>query len=139
VQRLLGAYDLPLNGMVALLEIPLLGHRRQGLRNGTLACLLPAVFLVGEQASLAAAGAESGGVHAGGLHYHCELAGSVSALRFLLRGRDHLPLQPPGLPSLVEGDYEDAQFPGDFRHALAVGRAHPTSDTSLDGTAVRTH
>lgn len=62
-----------------------------------------------------------------------------SARRFPLGGRHHLRLQSPGLSPLVERDHVDAPFLGDRRHALAVGRAHPTADISLDGFAERTH
>jgi hypothetical protein len=33
----------------------------------------------------------------------------------------------------------DPKLLGDLRHALAVGRAHPAADISLDGLAVTTH
>jgi hypothetical protein len=49
------------------------------------------------------------------------------------------PLQPPGLPPLVEGDHVDAQLLRYSGHALPVRRAHPPSDISLDRIAVTTH
>jgi len=55
---------------------------------------------------------------------------------FLLGGRLHLPLEPPGLAPLVEGDYVDAQLLGVLRQALVMGRPHPPSHISLDGLAV---
>ena len=43
--------------------------------------------------------------------FDVEIKGSgAPALRILLRCRHHLPLQPPGLPPVVEGDYVNAQL-----------------------------
>jgi hypothetical protein len=50
-----------------------------------------------------------------------------------------LPLNPPGLALLEEGDPMNAQLLVDLSHALEARRAHPMSHISLDGLAVRTH
>ena len=119
-QLLLESLDLTLVLGAELLQLLLLsrldklaGLRLQGdhwLVVGILGCLPPALHLLGEQTSLAAVGAELGGIEASSLQHHRELVSGAPTLRVLLGCRYHLSLQPPGLPLFVEGDHVDAQL-----------------------------
>ena len=70
----------------------------------------PAAHLLREEAMLPAVGAEFGGIQASRLKQHRELVGGAPALWFSLGCRHHLSLQPPELPSFVEGDHVNAQL-----------------------------
>ena len=102
----------------------LIGYRLQFRGNGVLVGLAPAVHLLGEQAALAAVPTHFCRIQASGFEHNRELIGRAQPLRDLLAGRHHLPLQPPGLAPLVEGDRVNPRSLGDFGHSLAMGRRH---------------
>jgi len=64
----------------------------------------PAVHLLREQTPLTAVPTQFSRVQTGRFQHHRELVGRAPTLGILLGGGHHLPLQPPGLAPLVEGD-----------------------------------
>jgi len=61
-------------------------------------------------APFTALGAELRGIEACSLQNHHELVSSAPSFWFLLGCRQHLSLQPPGLPPVVEGDHVNPQL-----------------------------
>ena len=100
-QLLLQQLDVAMVPLVPPLEALLIGHGQQQLGSGIMIGMTPAFHLLGEQAPLAAVGAQFRGVQA-------------PVLRILLGSGHHRPLQPPSPAPLVEGYHNDAQLLGDL-------------------------
>jgi hypothetical protein len=72
--------------------------------------LAPAVHLFRKQPPFTAIATQFCLVQTGGFQDNRELVGRPPTLWILLRSRNYIPLQPPGLPPVVEGDDVNAQL-----------------------------
>ena len=115
--------------------------RHAGQRPGR-GCLMPvatALYLFGVQGPFTAVGAQLGDVQASGLEYHREHVSGTPALRILLRCRQHLTLQSPAHPPVVEDDHMHRQLCPDLGHGLPVRWAHSPPHISFDDITETTH
>lgn len=110
LELLLESLDLSLVLGSELLQLFFLLQGEHWLFIGILGGLPSTLHLLRKQATLTAVGAEFGGIQASRLHHHCEFVGLTTALRLLLGCRQHLSLQPLGLPPVVEGNHVNVQL-----------------------------